>query len=90
MTKHTILVLADPVDPHLAMLESLRPKANFVVGNSMDAFEEAKAKGEIILNWWVPCLYSERFFCNLRTCSGYTHVPQVWRGHSSLNLSIVQ
>ena len=34
--KNTILVLADPNEPQLAVLENLRADANIITGNSVD------------------------------------------------------
>lgn len=51
MKKPTILVLAAPDDPLLSMLMELQATANFVIGNSAQAFEGASADAEIILNW---------------------------------------
>jgi phosphoglycerate dehydrogenase-like enzyme len=51
MKQHRILVLADPADPQLAMLEQLRSHAQFVVGNAASAFERDAGQATIILNW---------------------------------------
>ncbi len=51
MKNSTILVLADPAEPQLAMLEELRAETNIVVGNSAEAFERAAADAIAILNW---------------------------------------
>ena len=39
--KNTILVLADPNEPQLSALESLRAEANIITGNSVEAFGQA-------------------------------------------------
>src|SRR4029077_1919775 len=49
--KNTILVLADPNEPQLAVLESLRAEANMITGNSVEVFEPAARDATVILNW---------------------------------------
>ena len=51
MNKISVLVLSDPNEPQLSMLEELRETANVLIGNSPDAFKKAAAGAEIILNW---------------------------------------
>jgi phosphoglycerate dehydrogenase-like enzyme len=51
MTIDTILVLANPNDPPPALLDKLRSEATVIVGNSVDAFENAAPSATIILNW---------------------------------------
>ena len=48
---HTILVLADPNEPQLAMLDALPKETNLAVGNSPAAFERAAADADVIFNW---------------------------------------
>jgi phosphoglycerate dehydrogenase-like enzyme len=50
-TPHTILVLADPNEPQLALLEQLPPETNLAVGNSPAAFERAAEDADVIFNW---------------------------------------
>jgi phosphoglycerate dehydrogenase-like enzyme len=47
----TILVLADPAEPQLAMLRGLPPDTAVVVGNSVEAFAPAVRDASVILNW---------------------------------------
>jgi phosphoglycerate dehydrogenase-like enzyme len=47
----TVLVLSDPGEPHLAMLDELRPNADIVTGNSMQAFGNALAEATVVFNW---------------------------------------
>jgi phosphoglycerate dehydrogenase-like enzyme len=47
----TILVLADPADPQLAILQGLPPDTTVVVGNSTEAFATAVRDASVILNW---------------------------------------
>jgi phosphoglycerate dehydrogenase-like enzyme len=51
MSNHTILVLADPTEPQLAMLEQLPPETGIAVGNTVEAFERAAPDANIIFNW---------------------------------------
>ncbi len=51
MKSHTILVLADPNEPQLAMLDELRSSADIVVGNSRSAFEKAAPVASVLFNW---------------------------------------
>lgn len=48
---HTLLVLAEPNERQLAMLEELPPETNIVVGNVPDAFRRAAGEAGVILNW---------------------------------------
>ena len=62
MNKNTVLVLAEPTLPQLAMLESLRPQANIIAGDSANAFERGAADADVILNWSASlALFSEVF-----------------------------
>ena len=47
----TVLVLADPTEPRLAMLEELPPETNIAVGNSAEAFVRAAPDATVIFNW---------------------------------------
>jgi phosphoglycerate dehydrogenase-like enzyme len=49
--KNTILVLADPNEPQLALLEKLRAETNIVAGNSVEAFEQAAVEATVIFEW---------------------------------------
>jgi phosphoglycerate dehydrogenase-like enzyme len=51
MSNYTILVLADPTEPQLAMLEQLPPETGIAVGNTVEAFERAAPSANIIFNW---------------------------------------
>jgi phosphoglycerate dehydrogenase-like enzyme len=48
---NTILVLADSIEPQLAVLEKLRAEANIITGNSVEAFGQAAADATVIFNW---------------------------------------
>jgi phosphoglycerate dehydrogenase-like enzyme len=51
MDKITVVVLADPTEPQLAMLEALPPDAGIAVGNKAEAFERAAPEASVIFNW---------------------------------------
>ncbi len=50
-SSHSILVLADPTDPQLAMLEKLPENTGLAVGNTPEAFERAAPDADVIFNW---------------------------------------
>ena len=49
--KITILVLADPSDPHLSLLGELRETANVVIGNAAPTFAQDAPNAEVLFNW---------------------------------------
>ena len=51
MRNDTILVLADPHEPVLALLEKVRGGAEIVVGNSLESFESCANSAIGIFNW---------------------------------------
>lgn len=51
MDNSTVLVLANPTEPQLAMLDQLPPKTSLAVGNSVEAFENAAPQADVIFNW---------------------------------------
>jgi phosphoglycerate dehydrogenase-like enzyme len=51
MRNDTILVLADPHEPVLALLEKVRGEAEIVVGNSVESFESCANSAIGIFNW---------------------------------------
>jgi phosphoglycerate dehydrogenase-like enzyme len=51
MDNNTILVLSDPTDRQLAMLEALPDSTSIAVGNHPDAFERLAPEADIIFNW---------------------------------------
>ena len=51
MDNITVLVLADPTEPRLAMLEELPPETGIAVGNSAEAFLRAAPEATVIFNW---------------------------------------
>jgi phosphoglycerate dehydrogenase-like enzyme len=48
---HTLLVLGDPTDPELALLEELPPGTRVVAGNRAETFRDAAPEADAILNW---------------------------------------
>jgi phosphoglycerate dehydrogenase-like enzyme len=51
MEHNTVLVLANPTEPQLRMLEQLPPETGIAVGNSVEAFERAAPDANVIFNW---------------------------------------
>jgi phosphoglycerate dehydrogenase-like enzyme len=51
MDNSTVLVLADPAERQLAMLEELAEGASVAVGNRTEAFANAARDADVILNW---------------------------------------
>lgn len=51
MDDDTLLVLSDPTDRHLAMLEQLPQGTNLAVGTTPEAFERVATDATVILNW---------------------------------------
>ena len=51
MATDTVLVLASPAEPQLALLRQLPQETDVAVGNSVDAFRSASRNATIILNW---------------------------------------
>jgi phosphoglycerate dehydrogenase-like enzyme len=51
MDNNTVLVLANPTEPQLAMLDELPPETGIAVGNSLEAFETAAKDATVIFNW---------------------------------------
>jgi phosphoglycerate dehydrogenase-like enzyme len=51
MKNDTILVLADPSEPQIAMLENRLSGVDIVVGISAEAFEQAASAASVLFNW---------------------------------------
>jgi phosphoglycerate dehydrogenase-like enzyme len=51
MSDHTIVVLASPAEPRLAMLRALPAGSRVVVGDTPEAFREAAPDAAVMLNW---------------------------------------
>ena len=51
MDHHTLLVISDPTDPLLGMLEGLPPETTIAAGNTAEAFQTAAPDADAILNW---------------------------------------
>jgi len=54
MRNDTILVLANPGEPQLAMLRQQLTEVRIIVGNSAEAFEREAAKAKVLFNWSGP------------------------------------
>jgi phosphoglycerate dehydrogenase-like enzyme len=51
MGNDTILVLADPAEPQLTMLEKQLAGVKIIAGNSVEAFEQAAAHASVLFTW---------------------------------------
>jgi phosphoglycerate dehydrogenase-like enzyme len=51
MDNNTVLVLANPTEPQLAMLEALPAETGIAVGDNVQAFERAAPDADVIYNW---------------------------------------
>src|SRR5712692_8922190 len=51
MDNITILVLSDPADRQLAMLERLPSSTSIAVGNNAEAFQRLAPEAQVIFNW---------------------------------------
>jgi phosphoglycerate dehydrogenase-like enzyme len=51
MDNNTVLVLANPADPELKILDELPPETSLAVGDSTEAFARAAPDANVILNW---------------------------------------
>jgi len=54
MSDLTVLVLANPAERQLAMLEQLPPETSIVVGERVEAFERAAPEADVLFNWSGP------------------------------------
>ena len=53
MDNNTVLVLANPIEPQLKMLESLPPETAIAVGDSVQAFERMAPSATVIFSWSI-------------------------------------
>jgi phosphoglycerate dehydrogenase-like enzyme len=51
MNKIPTLVLADPGEPQLSMLDELREVANVVIGNSANSLDKSAENAQVVFNW---------------------------------------
>jgi phosphoglycerate dehydrogenase-like enzyme len=51
MDNFTVLVLANPTEPQLAMLEALPPDTGLAVGDTAEAFRRTAGEASVIFNW---------------------------------------
>ncbi len=54
MSELTVLVLGDPTDPDLALLERLPENTRVAAGNAPEAFANLAGEAEVILSWFAP------------------------------------
>lgn len=54
MRNDTILVLANPDEPQLAMLRQQLAEVRIIVGNAAEAFEQEAANAKVLFNWSCP------------------------------------
>lgn len=54
MRNDTILVLANPGEPQLAMLRQQLAEVRIIIGNSAEAFEQEAANAKVLFNWSGP------------------------------------
>ena len=72
MNKSTILLLAEPTLPQLAMLEPLGAQANIIAGDSANRFERAAADADVIFNWSASLELFREVFC-MCPCLRWAH-----------------
>ncbi len=51
MDHHTLLVLSNPTEPQLAMLQQLPAETDIAVGDSLQAFGRSAPHADVIFNW---------------------------------------
>ena len=62
MENNTVLVLSDPTDPLLAMLEALPDETTIAVGDTVEAFARTAADATVIFSWSIAGALLERVF----------------------------
>ncbi|MGH9742528.1 MAG: D-2-hydroxyacid dehydrogenase [Candidatus Acidiferrum sp.] len=62
MKNETILLLGNPAEPEVSKLRNLLPGASLVVGNSVQAFEEAAREARVLFLWSGPRELFEKAF----------------------------
>ncbi len=53
MQSNTVLVLSNPTEPELKMLQNLPDETGIVVGNSVEAFERMASDATVIFSWSI-------------------------------------
>ncbi|HMI53546.1 MAG TPA: D-2-hydroxyacid dehydrogenase [Candidatus Saccharimonadales bacterium] len=51
MSKDTVLILADPAEPQLALLKTELSGCRMVIGNTLEALEHAAPEASVLFNW---------------------------------------
>jgi phosphoglycerate dehydrogenase-like enzyme len=62
MENNTVLVLADPTEPTLALLEQMPDETTIAAGNSVEAFERTAAEATVIFSWSIAGKLLESVF----------------------------
>src|SRR5215475_9611314 len=62
MENITVLVLSDPTDPLLGMLEQLPGETTIAAGNNVEAFERTAPDATVIYSWSISGALLERVF----------------------------
>src|SRR5204863_1258632 len=62
MENNTVLVLTDPTEPILAMLDDLPDETTIAAGNSVEAFERTAADANVIFSWSISGSLLEKVF----------------------------
>lgn len=62
MRTETILVLANPDEPQIAMLREHLASIEIIVGNSAEAFEQAAVRATVLFNWSGPLALFKKVF----------------------------
>lgn len=62
MRTETILVLANPDEPQIAMLRERLASIEIIVGNSAEAFEQAAVRATVLFNWSGPLAIFKKVF----------------------------
>src|SRR5947209_1767617 len=62
MENNIILVLADPTEPILAMLDQLPAETTIAAGHSVEAFQRSAAEATVIFSWSIAGSLLESVF----------------------------
>ncbi|MEI9976942.1 MAG: NAD(P)-dependent oxidoreductase [Ignavibacteriota bacterium] len=78
MDNNTVIVLANPNEPQLAMLEALPPETGITVGNNTEAFRRTAADASVIFNWSGSGALLRRCSGCVPPYAGCTAGPPAW------------
>ena len=85
MADTTVLMLADPHQPQLRLMDALKSDIDIIVGKRADVFEKFAARADVILSWSGSVSYSAKYSTSAPTCSGYILALRALREYSPLN-----